>query len=84
MFLMGLGALLVLGGILYMAPVLFGVDRLVARNPPARFATLWGRHGAACDSWGSERTGRAFSFGSRRGYSVGGRGQFLASAIRAA
>jgi hypothetical protein len=34
MFLIGLGALLVLGGFLYMA-LLFGGDRLAARIPPA-------------------------------------------------
>ena len=33
----------------------------MAQIPPGRFATLWSRHGAACDSWDSERTGRAFS-----------------------
>jgi len=61
MFLIGLGALLVLGGISYMARAAIGGDPLAARIPPGRFATLWSRRGAACDSWGSERTGRAFS-----------------------
>jgi hypothetical protein len=62
MFLIGLGALLVLGGILYMARArLFGGVPLAARIPPGRFAILWSRHGAACDSWGSERTGPASS-----------------------
>ena len=61
MFLIGLGALLVLGGILYMARAAIWRGPLAARIPPGRFATLWSRHGAACDSWGSERTGRAFS-----------------------
>ena len=49
MFLMGLGALLVIGGILYMA------------RTGRPLAILWSRHGAACDSWGSERIGRALS-----------------------
>src|SRR5439155_5825268 len=40
---------------------LFGGDRLVAGIPPGRLAILWSRHGAACDSWGSGRIGRAFS-----------------------
>src|SRR5439155_18715473 len=39
---------------------LFGGDRLVAGIPPDPLAILWSRHGAACDSWGSERIGRAF------------------------
>ena len=34
----------------------FGGDRLAGR-----LATLWSRHGAAWDSWGSKRTGRGFS-----------------------
>src|ERR1700730_10894824 len=38
--------------------LLFGGDRLAAGIPPGRFATLWSHHGAAWDSWGSERTGR--------------------------
>jgi hypothetical protein len=33
----------------------------VAGIPPGPRAILWSRHGAACDSWGSERIGRAFS-----------------------
>jgi hypothetical protein len=61
MFLIGLGALLVLGGILYMARAAIWRGPLAARIPPDRFATLWSRPGAACDSWGSERTGRALS-----------------------
>ena len=40
--------------------LLFGGDRLAAGIPPSRFAALWSRHAAAWDSWGSERTGRAF------------------------
>jgi hypothetical protein len=58
MFLIGLGALLVLGGILYMARA------AIWRGPlsgPDSSRPLWSRHGAAWDSWGSERTGRAFS-----------------------
>jgi hypothetical protein len=52
MMVIGLGALLVIGGVLYMVLRLSGADRLVARTPPApgRFAALWNRHGAA---WGS-------------------------------
>jgi len=47
MFLMGLGALLVLGGVLYMARSAIWRDRSAARVPPARFAALWSRHDAA-------------------------------------
>jgi len=54
MVLIGLGALLVLGGILYMAHAT--IWRLVGP-----LAIHWSRRGAAWDSWGSERTGRAFS-----------------------
>jgi hypothetical protein len=59
MFLIGLGALLVLGGVLYKTQCHLAGDRLAARIPPGgRFAVLWSRHGAAWDSWGSERIGR--------------------------
>jgi hypothetical protein len=44
MVLIGLGALLVLGGILYTRRgVLFGGGRLAAGIPPGRFAALWSR-----------------------------------------
>ena len=52
MFLIGLGALLVLGGILYMARAAIWGDPLAVPVPPGRLATLWSRHGAACDSLG--------------------------------
>jgi hypothetical protein len=53
MFLIGLGALLVLGGVLYKTQCHLAGDRLAARIPPGgRFAVLWSRHGAAWDSWG--------------------------------
>ena len=47
MFLIGLGALLVLGGILYTARAAIwrGSHPLAARIPPGRFATVWSRHG---------------------------------------
>ena len=61
MFLIGLGALLVLCGIYTWRALLFGGDPLAARIPPGRFATRWSRLGAACDSWGSEQTGQVFS-----------------------
>jgi hypothetical protein len=61
MFLIGLGALLVLGGILYIARAAIWRGPLSGPDSSGRFATVWSRHGAACDSWGSERTGWAFS-----------------------
>jgi hypothetical protein len=61
MFLTGLGALLVLGGILYMARNAIWRGPLSGPDSSRPVATLWSRHGAAYDSWGSERTGRAFS-----------------------
>jgi hypothetical protein len=51
---------------------------IAARIPPGWFATRWSRHGAACDSWGSERTGQVFSYGNRCS-SVAVGCQFLAS-----
>ncbi len=51
MFLMGLGALLVLGGVLYMARSAIWRDRSAPRVPPGRFAALWSRHDAAW-AWG--------------------------------
>jgi hypothetical protein len=47
MFLMGLGALLVLGGVLYMARAAIWRDRLAAQIPPGQFATLWSHRGGA-------------------------------------
>ena len=88
MFLIGLGALLVLGGVLYSAvsciwcALLFGGDRLAARIPAGRFAALWSRDGAAWDSWGSKRTGRAYSPYGNRCSSVDVGGQFLTSVTR--
>lgn len=60
LFLIGLGALLFLSDCCTWHALLFGGDSLAAVIPPSRFETLWSRHGAALDSWGSERTGRAF------------------------
>jgi hypothetical protein len=61
MVLIGLGALLVLGGILYTARSAIWRGRLAAGIHLGLFAAPWSRHGAAWDSWGLERTGRAFS-----------------------
>ncbi len=52
MFLVGLGAVLVLGGVLYMARSAISGGSLSGRVPPGRFAALWSRHDAAWDSWG--------------------------------
>jgi hypothetical protein len=61
MFLMGLGALLVIGGILYMARTAIWRGPLSGRDSSGPLAIRWSRHGAACGSWDSERIGRAFS-----------------------
>jgi hypothetical protein len=61
MFLMGLGALSFSAVSCRWCALLFGGDRLAARIPAGRFAALWSRDGAAWDSWGSKRIGRAFS-----------------------
>ena len=56
MFLMGLGALLVFGGVLYMARATIWRGSL-----SGLLATLWSRRRAAWASWDLERTGRGFS-----------------------
>jgi hypothetical protein len=61
MFLTGMGTLLFSAESCTWRALLFGGDPLAARIPPGRFSTRWSRHGAACDSWGSERTGQEFS-----------------------
>jgi hypothetical protein len=45
MFLIGLGALLVLGGILYVARAAIWRGALSGPDSSGRFATLWSRHG---------------------------------------
>ena len=55
MFLMGLGALLVLVGVVYMARATIWRDRLAGR-----LVTHWSRHAAALDFWDLAQTGRAF------------------------
>jgi hypothetical protein len=76
MFLMGLGALLVLGGILHMARATIWRGPLSGRDPPNRFAALWSHHGAASDSDLNELAGPC-SYGNRSsadvraGFSIG-------------
>jgi hypothetical protein len=82
-FLIGLGALVVLGGVSYIPRNAICGDRLAARIPPGgRSATLWSHHGAAWDSWVRNELARHSPYGNWCN-SVGVGGQFLASATRA-
>jgi hypothetical protein len=72
----GLGALLVLGGFLYMARA------AIWRVPPGRFATLWSRHGQRAILRARNELAGHSPYGNRCN-SVGVGGQFLASATDA-
>ncbi len=61
MFLIGLGALLVLCGVLYMVRAVIWRGSLSGPDSGRPVRRTLEPRGAAWDSWGSKRTGRAFS-----------------------
>jgi len=83
MFLIGLGALLVLGGIRYVARAAIWRGPLAARIPPGRFAILSGAATARHAILGDRNELAGHSPYDNRCNSVGVGGQFLALVNRA-